>query len=108
MKRYLLLFAIVGIAAAWVNKPLKSSRFGLHKYSYRFRSYDGTRWYYAFDLTRLGWQVGWDYDCYPSQTVCSFMADPGNAHSDGTGMYFYSWNIPEVGVDNTGYFVSNH
>lgn len=107
MKKYLLLFAIVGIAAAWTNKPLQPSKSGLHQYSYRFRSTDGTRWYYAYDITNLGWVDGWDYDCYLSNTVCTFMADPSNAGVDGNGMYFNSWDIPEAGVDNSGYFVSN-
>ena len=108
MKKSIFLFALVGIVAAWVNKPLKPSKYGLHKYAYWSRSYDGTRWYYAYDLTWLNWQVGWDYDCYPSFTVCSFMADPANSHNDGSGNYFYSWNIPNAGIDYSGYFVSNH
>ncbi|HEY6899030.1 MAG TPA: hypothetical protein VI233_00245 [Puia sp.] len=108
MKRISLLCVVLAILAAWANKPLKPSKFGLHQYSYRFRSYDGSRWYFSNDLTSQGWIPGWDFDCYYSQSVCTFMADPGNMHSDGTGYYFYSWNIPGAGIDYSGDFVSNH
>ncbi len=108
MKKFIFLFALVGIGAAWINKPAKASRYGLHQYSYRFRSYDGSRWYFQYDLTSNGWIAGWDYDCYPSYSVCSFMADPGNMHSDFTGYYFYTWNVPSAGIDDSGDFVSNH
>lgn len=105
IKMHLLLLSLLSIGAAWAEKPLKPAKFGLHQYSYRFRSYDGSRWYFQYDLTSLGWVAGWDYDCDYSQSVCSFMADPANMHSDGTGNYFYSWNIPGAGIDDSGDFI---
>ena len=108
IKKHLLWVALLGISAAWVNKPPQASMNDLHKFSFRNLSYDGTKWYFVYDLSSLGWIQGWDYDCYPSNATCSFMANYHNTHSDGTGQFVYSWDILASGTDNSGWFISYH
>lgn len=105
IKLHLLLLALLGIGAAWVNKPPKASKSSIHKYSFRMYSSDGTKLYYVYDLTSLGYQEGVNYDCYNSSYTCTFMGDPLLSHSDFTGTYFYIWNIPSSGINKSGMFV---
>jgi hypothetical protein len=100
----LLLVAACGICAAYANKGLQASPNSLHAYSYWHSSTDGSRIYYTIDLTTAGYEKGIDYDCVPPAITCTFLGDPTRAHMDLTGTYFYSWDVPKSGFDNTGVF----
>jgi len=106
IKAHLLLLALLGISAAWVNRPPQASMNNIHKFSFRMLSTNGTKWYYVYDLTALNYVQGYDYDCYPSNATCSFMADQANTHSDGTGTFVYAWDIVTSGTDNSGWFLN--
>jgi len=104
IKLHLLLLALLGIGAAWVNKPLHSSPHTSHNYSFLYKSTDGTRMYYGKDLTSLGYVKGFDYICISSSATCTFYGDPSKAHSDLTGTWFYVWDVPTGGLDNSGIY----
>ncbi len=99
------LVAVFGVCAAYVNKPApKASPKSVHTYSYWYTSSDGSQMYYGFDLTSMGWTQGLDYDCVYPATICTFVADPTQSHSDFTGNYFYTWNVPTAGINYDGAF----
>jgi len=100
----LVLIALFGIAAAYTNKPLTVGPKSLHKYSYWYTTTDGSKIYYGFDLTSLGYTQGLDYDCVTPAATCTFDGDPTRAHSDLGGQYFFSWDVPVSGFNNTGTF----
>ena len=104
MKKYLLLFAVIGIATAWVRRPLQASKFDIHTYSFLSKSTDGTRIYYGKDLTDAGYIKGLDYDCISASTICTFMGNPLLSHSDISGNYFFTSQIPVSGIDDSGIF----
>jgi hypothetical protein len=54
IKLHLLLLAVLGIGAAWVNKP-KALPPTYHNYSFLHKSSDGSRLYYGKDLTAVQW-----------------------------------------------------
>ncbi|GGB26310.1 hypothetical protein [Puia dinghuensis] len=103
----LLLVALFGIAAAFVNRPQASPK-TMHTYNFLQYSTDGTQIYYGMDLTSAGWVDGIDYDCYQPAAVCTFIADPTRSHTDLTGHWFYVSQIPQSGIDNSGTWTSNH
>jgi len=103
MKKYLLLLAIAGITAAWVNKP-HSLPPTVHNYSFTHYSTDGTRMYYGKDLTDINYVKGFDYICLSSSTICTFMGNTANAHTDLTGNYFYTSDVPPAGIDDSGIY----
>ena len=105
IKKHLLWVALLGISAAWVNKPPQATN-QIHKYSFRQLSMDNTKWYYVYDLTALNYIQGWDYDCYPSNATCSFMANCNLTHVDGTGTFVYAWDIVTSGTDDSGWFLN--
>jgi hypothetical protein len=104
MNLSLLLVALVGIGAAYANRPLEASPKQLHRYSYWFKSGDGSRMYYQFDITAEGWTQGLDYTCNATTATCTFLADPTRAHMDISGSYFFVWDVPGAGIQNTGAF----
>jgi hypothetical protein len=103
IKLHLLLMALLGMGAAWVNKPVEA-RNPIHIYSYRMTGASGTKYYFTYDLTSLGWQEGYDYDCTLANYTCTFMADPIYMQTDFNGDFFYIWNMPSSGIDNSGFF----
>lgn len=101
IKWHLLLVVVFAVTAAFVSKP-KQQPPTVDNYSYRFTSSDGLRMYYGKDLTAIGYVKGFDYGCIAGSTTCTFHADPANAQSDLTGTYFFTWNVPAGGIDNSG------
>ena len=101
---HLLLIALLAIGAAFVNKPAHASRTTLDRYSYYYKSADGSKVYYGFDITAQGWTKGIDYTCNANSNPCSFLADPTRAHSDLGGCFFYTWDVPSSGYDISGSF----
>ncbi|HEY6899996.1 MAG TPA: hypothetical protein VI233_05110 [Puia sp.] len=104
---HLLLIALIGTGAAWINKPpktgkaSKAGKFTIHKYSFRMKSLDGTKWYYTYDITALGWLEGVNYDCItPSSQVCTFSADTSDDMGDANGNYFQSWDVLSTSIEN--------
>ena len=104
MKKNLFLIALLGISAAWINRPATSSPSSMHNYSFRYLSTDGTRMYYAKDLTSIGYIKGFDFICLNSTYNCTFIADPSRAHTDLTGSYFFTWDVPTSGIDGSGFY----
>lgn len=107
-KLHLLLFALLGVVAAWTNRPAKVALNKATYHTYAFSNYNinGTKIYYCMDLTANGYQIGIDYDCEPPITVCTFIGDISRAHSDLTGTWFYVSDIPQSGISNTGSFTN--
>jgi hypothetical protein len=105
IKWHLLLIAAVGIGAAYTTRPNPSPT-TLHTYAFAFYSTDHTRIYYSMDLTNAGYVKGIDYDCEAPTNVCTFIGDPSREQSDGTGTYFFTSQIPNSGLDNSGSFVN--
>ncbi|HEY4287942.1 MAG TPA: hypothetical protein VGN00_12645 [Puia sp.] len=105
IKMHLLLVALLGIGAAWVNRPPQTSSI-IHKYSFSQMSSDRSKWYYIYDLTAGNYVQGIDYDCYPANFYCSFMANPSNSHVDGIGTFFYATDVLASGTDDEGYFIN--
>ena len=104
IKWYLLLAVIAGIGAAFANRPSRPSFPTMHHYAFTHKNLDGTRMYYSKDLTDAGYQKGIDYDCVPPINICTFLGDITREHSDLTGMYFFTSDIPSSGIDNSGIF----
>lgn len=103
MKKYLLLLALAGIGAAWINK---TSPRDIHKFSFRMYSYDGTKIYWGYDITSYGWQEGTDYDCaYSPAATCTFMANPLLSHLDTNGNYFYVSDILVSGTEKGDFYL---
>ncbi len=99
----LLLVAVFGVCAAYVNKPApKASPKDIHTYSYWYTA--SGHMYYGFDCTSLGWIQGLDYDCIYPSSICTFAADPTRSHSDATGNYFFTWDVPVAGINYDGAF----
>lgn len=103
IKMHLLLLSVLGIGAAWVTKP-KPLPPTYHNYSFVSRSPDGTRLYYSKDLTAISYVKGFDYICIAASYTCTFQGSPPNSHTDGSGNYFFSWDVPAAGIDNSGYY----
>ena len=105
IKWHLLLIAAFGICAGYVNKPQKFlTKTGQTMDTYQFWYSADDRMYYNYNVTSMGWVQGLDYDCvYPPYT-CTFIADPLLSNSDDTGNYFYTWDVPQAGINNDGSF----
>ncbi len=103
IKTHLLLLAVLGIGAAWVNKP-RALPPTYHLYSFLTKSSDGSRFYYGRDLTSIGYVKGFDYICISASYICTFQGSPPNSHTDGTGSYFFAWDVPTAGIDNSGFY----
>jgi hypothetical protein len=97
IKFHLLLFALLGVAAAYTNKPV-SHRSDYHTYAFAFYNTNYTKIYYSMDLTQQGYILGIDYDCEQPQSVCTFIGDVTREHSDMTGTWFYVTDIPQSGI----------
>ena len=98
----LLLLAILGIGAAFVDRPLQASPKTIHTYNFLEYSTDHLKMFYGMDLTSFGYQEGIDYDCFQPSAICTFLANPANSHSDLTGNWFYTSDVPVSGIDNGG------
>jgi len=106
MKKNLLLIALLGIGAAWMNRPLQASGSdNIHTYNFVSKSTDGTKMYYSKDLTAAGYIKGLDYDCSSATAICTFMGNPALAHFDFSGFWFYTSQVPVSGIDDSGYFL---
>lgn len=103
IKWKLLIIALLGITLAFTNKPANYVNY--HRYAWLRNSIDGSRYYTSKDLTWYGWVKGIDYDCLIPAVICTFQADPMKIHIDATGSWFYTTDVPQAGVDNTGIFV---
>jgi len=103
MKIHLLCIAVFGICAAFANRPPKALQ-QMDHYAYWYTSTDGSRMYYLVDLTAQGWVQGIDYDCIPPQSICTFIANPIRSHNDLSGTWFFTWDVPQSGIDDTGVF----
>lgn len=91
---HLLLIALIGTGAAWINRAPKTGKFSPHRYSVASISSNGLKYYWGNDITALGWVEGVNYDCLsPYTTTCTFAADPINDQADAGGHYFNSWEI---------------
>ncbi|MBS1661870.1 MAG: hypothetical protein JST68_12560 [Bacteroidetes bacterium] len=93
---HLLLIALIGTGAAWVNKSPNTGKgkFVAHRYSYKSKSLDGTKYYWTYDITSLGWMEGTNYDCLtPNSATCTFAADPSDNMVDANGNYFLLTDI---------------
>ncbi len=89
---YFWLIALIGTGAAWINKPPRTGKFLPHRFSVKLK--DGTKYYWEYDITSLGWVEGVNYDCLPPNgATCTFAADPINDQADAGGHYFNSWDI---------------
>jgi hypothetical protein len=97
IKFHLLLFALLGAAAAYTNKPAVY-RADYHTYAFAFYSPNYSKIYYSMDLTQQGYIQGIDYDCQQPTSVCTFVGDVSREHSDGTGNWFYVSDIPQSGI----------
>ena len=104
IKLNLLLAALLGIGAAWINKPLHAAPPIIHNYSFLYFNPDGTRMYYGKDLTSLSYVKGFDYICLSSSTICTFLANPSRSHTDLTGNYFFTSDVPASGIDDSGIY----
>jgi|GEM_PF-1592371 len=100
----LLIIALLGIGAAYANRPLEASPNQLHRYSFLSKSPDGSKMYYEFDITAQGWEQGIDYSCNSTPATCTFLADPTRAHIDANGPFFWVWDVPGSGIQNQGVF----
>lgn len=103
IKWRLLIIALFGICVAYTNKTPRLS-FSYHRYAFMYKTTDGSRYYISKDLTDAGWIKGINYDCIFPPSTCTFLADPIKLHSDFSGMYFFTSDIPVSGIDNSGYF----
>jgi|SRR5580692_8120715 hypothetical protein len=98
---HFLLVFIVAIGIAFGMRP-KPKAITMHTYSFAFWSTDHTRMYYGMDLTAQGYQKGIDYDCIAPAWVCTFIAEVTEEQSDYTGTFFYTVDVPQSGIDDTG------
>lgn len=104
-KWYLLGIALFGVCAGYVNKPKHfHTAKGAEMDTYAFWYQTNGKWYYGLDLSTMGWEQGLDYDCVYPSNICTFIANPMNAHSDLTGNWFYEWDVPDGGVNWDGSF----
>jgi hypothetical protein len=105
IKWHLLVIALFGICAGYVNKPQKlRTPMGQEMDTYQYwYSADG-RMYYGYDLSSMGWVQGRDYDCVYPPNICTFIADPTRSHSDDTGNWFYASDVPQSGINMDGGF----
>jgi hypothetical protein len=103
-KWYLLpvVFLAAGVAFGTRQKP---TTYTMHTYNFSFYNTDHTRMYYGMDLTAQGYKKGIDYDCIAPANVCTFIANPSEAHSDPTGNFFYTTDVPQSGIDRTGSWI---
>ena|ERR1700748_2897770 len=104
MKKNLLLIALLGISAAWINRPAPSAPPTMHNYNFRYLSTDGTKMYYGKDLTNIGYIKGFDYICLSAAYNCTFIAQPALSHTDLSGNYFFTWDVPTSGIDGSGFY----
>src|SRR5258708_6069955 len=102
MKIPLLLVAIFGLGAAFVNRPPQASPKTMHTFNFLEYSTDRLKMYYGIDLTSFGYQNGVDYDCFQPPAICTFIANPALSHSDLTGNWFYTSDVPVSGIDDGG------
>ncbi|HEY4335520.1 MAG TPA: hypothetical protein VGM89_06470 [Puia sp.] len=98
----LLLVAIFGIGAAFVSRPLQASPRTLHTYNFLHYSTDRLKMFYGMDLTDANYQDGIDYACFQPSAVCTFIGNPASSHSDLTGNWFYTSDVPVSGIDDNG------
>ena len=101
IKFHLPLFALLGVAAAYTNKPEKPGaayKADYHTYAFAFYNINYSKIYYSMDLTQEGYIQGIDYDCQQPTSVCTFVGDVSREHLDGTGTWFYVSDIPQSGI----------
>jgi hypothetical protein len=107
IKFHLLLFALLGVAAAYTTKPAtpnkphqpgSPNKDEYHTYAFAFYNINYSKIYYSMDLTQQGYIIGIDYDCEEPESVCTFIGDVSREHSDGTGKWFYVTDIPQSGI----------
>jgi hypothetical protein len=106
----LLLFALLGVAAAYTNRPAYTNKPATphkprspqkdeyHTFAFAFYNLNYSKIYYSMDLTQQGYIIGIDYDCEEPTSVCTFVGDVSREHSDGTGKWFYVTDIPQSGI----------
>jgi hypothetical protein len=105
IKIHLLVIAIFAVCAAYVHKPAapkKSKGPEMDTYAYWYTG--NGRMYYMFDCSSHGWIQGLDYDCVYPAYICTFIANPLSSHSDPTGNYFYTSDVPVSGINDDGAF----
>ena len=97
---FVLVFIVaIGIAFSTRQRP---KDYTMHTYAFSFWSTDHTRMYYGMDLTAQQYRKGIDYDCVEPAYVCTFIANPSEAQEDYSGTYFYTVDVPQSGIDDTG------
>lgn len=105
IKWSLLVVALAGVVAAYANKRPAHSDPDFHTYAFWKYSDDGSRMYYTYDLTQIGYVSGNDYVCVQPGMACTFIASPGLAHLDPSGKYFYTSDVPTSGIITNSYFL---
>jgi hypothetical protein len=106
IKWHLLPLAALAIGVAFTTQPHhRPAHYTEHSFAFSFYNANNTKMYYSMDLTNAGYVQGIDYDCETPTNVCTFSANPSQEQSDQSGNFFYTSDVPQSGIENTGSFV---